>query len=93
MLARALLHVTGLLLSLVDWAIGRVVDALEGLGRLWGLIPLRRWYRRLLEVADHWLSAGKAYLQAVGARLRCRMAYENVAAALKERYRRLRDRD
>jgi hypothetical protein len=93
MIERGLLWLTGLLLSLVDWAIDRVVGALEGLSRLWGAMPLRRWYCGVLEAAGRWLLSGRAYLHEVGARLRCRVAYESVTAPLKERYRRLRDRD
>lgn len=85
MIERGFAYLTGLLLSLVDWALDRVVGSLEGLHRLWGAMPLQRWYRAVLEDAE-------AYLRTVGARLRCRMAYENVTASLKGRYRRLRDR-
>jgi len=92
MLVRGLLYVTRMLLALVDWAGDRVVDALEGLHRLWDLMPLQRWYCGVLEAADRRLLAGRAYLQTVGERLRCRVAYENVTAALKARYRRLKGR-
>ena len=89
MIERGLLYLTRSLLSLVDWTIDLFTRTLEGLHRLWGAMPLSAWYRRTLEAADRRLLSGRAYLQAVGARLRCRVAYRQVAAALDERYRRL----
>jgi len=90
MLVRGLLYLTRMLLALVDWAVDRVVDALQGLRRLWRRVPLERWYCGALRGADRRLQAGRAHLQAVSARLRCRVAYENVTASLKTRYRRLK---
>lgn len=84
MLIRGLLFVAGLLLRLLERTLEWVVDALEGLYRLWGLMPI------LLKTADRLLLAGRDYLRRVGARLRYRVAYENVTDELRRRYRRLR---